>query len=549
MSRRNRTSLLWVLLLLGCGEKPMETAGATETGNTKSTKVIGLILTPDGTAASQVSARLMTSGADPLAGAPRVDTVAETDNRGAYRFSIKDSGFCNLIAVSGKSGARLLIKNIRVVGDSVMVPADTLRDPGALKLFLMEMPDLAGSYLYFAGTRISSAIDSSAIARGFLILDSLPVGPIPELFQLKPDGRSKLILAENSIRILSGDTLSAGAYSAWPYSRQVRLNTTAAGAGVPADVAGFPLLVRLDSSNFDFTQAEPRGADLRFTKSDGSPLRYEIAGWDAARKHAEAWVRMDTVAGNSASQSIRMFWGRADAPAKSDPQGVFDKSGGFTAVWHLEGDGGNSQAYTDATANHSDGKGVNMDSASGAGGMVGGAQRFNGGDGHIDIPGSAAGPLNFPENGRYSISAWVKADKLTAAYQTLVGKGDNQYNVQISFENQWHFVEAMASGTYEATEVPAAAGNWKYLTCVRNGTGQTLYINGTLADGSKAVKSLQAHRSENFTVSIGGNSEVTGQGFSGLIDEVVISGTARSADWIKLSFENQRPDQKLLSFP
>jgi hypothetical protein len=36
--------------------------------------------------------------------------------------------------------------------------------------------------------------------------------------------------------------------------------------------------------------------------------------------------------------------------------------------------------------------------------------------------------------------------------------------------------------------------------------------------------------------------------FKGMIDEVRVSSIARSADWIKLSYMNQRSDDKLLQF-
>jgi len=49
-----------------------------------------------------------------------------------------------------------------------------------------------------------------------------------------------------------------------------------------------------------------------------------------------------------------------------------------------------------------------------------------------------------------------------------------------------------------------------------------------------------------FDVNIGRNDERPEQTFDGRIDEARISAAARSADWIKLSYENQRPDQTLV---
>jgi hypothetical protein len=63
--------------------------------------------------------------------------------------------------------------------------------------------------------------------------------------------------------------------------------TTPDGADLPAGAAeaDFPLLVRLNKGNFDFSQTKPKGADLRFS-SASQPLVYQIDEWDAASGRA-----------------------------------------------------------------------------------------------------------------------------------------------------------------------------------------------------------------------------------------------------------------------
>ena len=55
----------------------------------------------------------------------------------------------------------------------------------------------------------------------------------------------------------------------WRYARTITLDTTAAGANVPDDVANYPLAVLLDKSRFDFSQARADGADIRFFDAGG----------------------------------------------------------------------------------------------------------------------------------------------------------------------------------------------------------------------------------------------------------------------------------------
>lgn len=63
-----------------------------------------------------------------------------------------------------------------------------------------------------------------------------------------------------------------------------------------------------------------------------------------------------------------------------------------------------------------------------------------------------------------------------------------------------------------------------------------VYLNGALA--ASAPISLSA---VNPTVAFGNN-------FVGLLDEVQIASTARTADWIKLSYRSQSPDFSVLNF-
>jgi hypothetical protein len=140
-------------------------------------------------------------------------------------------------------------------------------------------------------------------------------------------------------------------YSAWSYSMQVRLNTTPSGADVNGTVENFPLLVRLVSTDFDFSQAKSNGEDIRFTDHTGNPAPYHIERWtDGA---AEIWVKASTVPGNSDEGYLIMHWGNSSASDISCTECVFEASNSFSGVWHLGNEGGTAQQ--DATINSKDG--------------------------------------------------------------------------------------------------------------------------------------------------------------------------------------------------
>ena len=123
-------------------------------------------------------------------------------------------------------------------------------------------------------------------------------------------------------------------------SKTVRLNTTASGAQIAGNVYGFPVLVRLTSSNFDFTQAQSNGGDLRFTNQDNSPIAYEIERWDAAAGAAEVWVKMDTDLWGRQRPSHHHVLGKSGRARASSSASVFDTANGFQGVWHLDGAAG-----------------------------------------------------------------------------------------------------------------------------------------------------------------------------------------------------------------
>jgi len=232
--------------------------------------------------------------------------------------------------------------------------------------------------------------------------------------------------------LLSTFAFSQDNYSDWHYYRAVTLNTTSSGASVSDSVTNFPVLIRLNAGNFNFSQAKSDGSDIRFSKSGGAHLPYEIERWDQANQVAEIWVRLDMVYGNNSDQSIIMYWGNGSAVDRSDGAAVFNTNDGFAAVWHL-GEDGNTGAggYRDATSNTLHGTGYNLTASSDVEGMIGKAQDFNGSSSYMDIAGSSGSSINFPEDGNYTVSAWANVDVLDGTFHPIVGKGDYQYQLVI----------------------------------------------------------------------------------------------------------------------
>ncbi len=330
----------------------------------------------------------------------------------------------------------------------------------------------------------------------------------------------------------------------WSQHTNVVINTTAAGAGVFSNVQNFPILVRLGNADSAvFSQANANGSDIRFTKANNTTrLHHEIESWNSATRSAAIWVKVDTIYGNRNNQHIRMHWGNASAADSSNGAAVFDTANGFRAVWHMSDSGD----VADATANNL------TATASGSPGVVagtvGGARSFNGTSSFFNVPGSAS-ILNFPANSNYTISAWVNATQL-ASHGTVVSKSDFAYALKLqNGAAAWEFFEYSGGWNAAVAQTFPEANVWLHIMGVQQGFETRIYVNGVLENPFGATLTEGGSgRLETTNVNIGREPQATGgrRYFNGIIDEVRISGVARSANWARLEYQNQRSGQTMV---
>lgn len=348
-------------------------------------------------------------------------------------------------------------------------------------------------------------------------------------------------------------------YSKWNYSQRIILNTTSfSGAGISGVLFSFPVLIRLNSGNFRyFSQTSARGADIRFSKPDGTHLPYQIDRWidnTGNNDTAEIWVRVDTISGNSISQCIVMHWGNSTARDSSNSGKVFGTKDQFMGVWHMNDSSG---PLIDATTNkyHAIRNGNITRSA----GNTGYGQLF---DGNGDY-GEAGDVLNMGTTD-LTISAWVKRTTLNT-WQTLVTKstgGDpsSSYGWHLCFNgnNRLSFYAASGGsswgneGSFNLTSSGSVADStgWHHVAVVIDRSGNDackMYIDGSESTGTILgdVTSLgDVSNSVNFRIGAESDDEFFLRGY---IDEITIANSLRSAGWIKLCYENQKPSQTLVT--
>jgi hypothetical protein len=515
------------------------------------TRVMGKMIDESGNPASNTLVRLIPSDYDPAVGPMLPDSLADTtDSDGNYLVTTFRQGTFNIEGVQLALGTKTLVRGISVTKsqDNVVVPQAPLKKCGTLRIILPDSSGSAAGDVYISGTTLFAHV-----GKGFAIIDSVPAGAVPPVryIDMSDSTRNRLISA--SLMVVSGDTATIADSSLWKHSIHLYLNTTSTGAAVSGIVVNFPVLVRLSAGNFDFSQANADGSDLRFTKSNGTPLAYEIEKWDApqgsAQGSAEVWVKLDTVYGNDSTHFLSMFWGNPKTASASNGAAVFDTANGFQGVWHL-GEPQDGLAK-DATLNHFDGSPSDTSPAAAAG-MIDGARAFDGLSNYIQMKGTESGKLDFPQDGFYTVSAWVYARILDSVQQMIVSKDNQrQYHLQIK-QNNWQFTVFVDSGGWESAQWPAVAGEWCFVAGVRNGSSSLLYINGARVDSVDTITSaLQLPRNTSYDVTIGRisqNPDSSTFHFNGTIDEVRMSNVARGPDWVKLCYMNQKALDRLIVF-
>lgn len=317
-----------------------------------------------------------------------------------------------------------------------------------------------------------------------------------------------------------------GQDTAWKHSGKLYILTTPEGADLPEGTVlqDFPLLVRLHKDFLDFSQAQPHGEDLRVFSADGEPLAHQVESWDPEEGTANVWVRIPVIKGNS-RQVLELKWGNPKAKSESRGASVFNASNGYASVWHLS-----DSVQDDAEGTDSKDEGTtSVPGIIGKGRHLAGGQGIFGGEKITDYP-SGVGPM--------TTEVWFRAEKPNG---TVVAWGEEKRPCKVMFNFlspprmaiQCYFADVEAKSSL-------ATHQWYHVVHTYTEKDSRVYINGKLDGQSNPVLDLP----KTSRLWIGG--WYRNYNFIGDVDEVRISKVARSAEWIRLQYENQRPMQTVV---
>jgi Concanavalin A-like lectin/glucanases superfamily/Domain of unknown function (DUF2341) len=336
---------------------------------------------------------------------------------------------------------------------------------------------------------------------------------------------------------------------AWlePWTRRKPITLLQSKIDAPGNgtLTDFPVLVSITVPELA-TSALATGADIVFTDDTARTLlASEIESFSPSTGELVAWVKVPNLSA-TADTTLFVYYGNANPPART-PETVWTAS--YLGVWHLQQDpdSGNAGDIKDATSGNRDGTAADgMTASDSVPAQIGRGLRFDGDDGALTLP-----KLNV--GSKFTISMWVNFAGGNSV-KTLMANSQSGRDVDgfRFFVNSANMADRrllletgsgnLFSGQIAYTNTNAVALNAPtHVAAVVDRAAATarLYVNGSSAAVDMSI-------SNNFRtdreVQVG-QMEGGGLRLGGTLDEIQLSSTLRSPEWIKTSFNNQSQPQ------
>ncbi len=317
--------------------------------------------------------------------------------------------------------------------------------------------------------------------------------------------------------------------SSWLYRKQLTINESqVSGSG---SLSNFPVLISITDTGLR-DHALTNGFDIVFTSADGTTkLDHEIERYTSASGELIAWVRVPTLSATT-NTTLYMYYGNGTSSNQQNATGVWDSN--YQGVWHLNEVSGNRSDSTSKANTLTDvntvpqttgqiGYGTSHDNT-----LPESLTRTNS-NLNAEFPGKVASTA-------FTASTWVNFDQLNSGHvHNLIVKGtavDNFLYVELKTAC-FNF----GTATCTAANTVTATSTWYYLTTVYDGTNVSIYVNGVQSGTPRALASLPTGTN---LLTIGKREDnTTTRALDGKLDEVRMSNTNRSSDWILTEYNNQ----------
>lgn len=330
----------------------------------------------------------------------------------------------------------------------------------------------------------------------------------------------------------------AGAASFWfNTSWKYRILLTIDSGDIDEGLTDFPILVYLNASRADMSLIDSDLDDVRFVSKDGLTIYdYEIEDYNAT--DAWLWVCIPSIS-NITDTEVYMYFGNAMASSAEDKEAVWDSS--FVMVQHMVDE--TNSTVLDSTQYDNDGSKFAANEPIEVDGQIDGAQDFDGDDDHVTVGDSAELRLE----GSHTGYAWLNIDNLDEFNAHIVRKHGIGHGYIFKVRNTGALMVQILNGGVVGvitSSVCIVPGTWYHVAYTMDAAKDIkIYCDG-IEVGSGTSTAFPGD-STGRTLYVGA-SETVGEEFDGTLEEVRISNSSRSVEYISASYESGRDD--LISF-
>ncbi|RKX40932.1 MAG: hypothetical protein DRP23_01915, partial [Thermotogae bacterium] len=320
----------------------------------------------------------------------------------------------------------------------------------------------------------------------------------------------------------------------WNYRKPLTINHTL----VASNLTDFPLLVDITDDDLR-AHAQPDGDDILFMDGPGvaDRLYHEVETYDESSGHLVAWVKIPTLSATN-DTTIYLYYGNSNVSSYEKPYAVWDSD--FEAVWHLDETAGGVNAWKDSTGNGYDGTDENMvPSSFGVPGKIGDAVHFDGTNDFINTN-------LYPDVSKKTLEFWVNFDRVSGDQAIGCHDGSHRFYAGVKTDVFDRFYYGMGNAYKLGSDLGGiSVGEWAYIALTGDSSTAHLYINGVEKDNTSY--SYIGTSTDTFHI---GSRTLNGPAsmfVDGVIDEVRVSYTNRSAAWISTCYNNQNDPVSFVS--
>jgi hypothetical protein len=338
--------------------------------------------------------------------------------------------------------------------------------------------------------------------------------------------------------------------SGYSYGKKITIDYTKVSGS--SSLTDFPVLLSFTdndlrtTSNSGYVQSS-NGYDIIFTNGNGTTTySHEIEKYNSTTGEFIAWVKVPSLSATSDTE-INMYYGNSSI--SSNPSSSSTWNSDYIMNMHMDDIStssiGNSSAQT--FTGYSVGSMTSSDIVTG---KIGSGLDFDGSNDGIKLDDNNTIDLNTND---FSFSCWFKTDAIGNS-QTLFNKktsgggvtGFGAVRISTSGTLGFYFKGNLTSQGGGTTTATVSANTWYnfHITCDVLNDEVKIYLNGTLVTTTTvAAGATLANSHDQYFGSFSTGSSV----FDGVLDEMRVSLTNLSSDWIATEYTNQNSPSNFYS--